>query len=185
MALSYGQTSYLIRSEDIYQIDLVQCTIQDQITDNRGAVITFLHQAVGCGSSGFTILLKDVIPWTKISYTLRHENGGSSCWNINHGGSTSYLPSAHNIVSYDPNQGDRFYKAKNSFELAQYTVKTFACDNNSDNFLHSGYHTGTFKEFVTVRRRDTSTSNLAGPAFGKACIFGPGTTTISNIRVWK
>ena len=184
MALSYGQTSYLIQLDDIHQTDLVSCTLEEQTNTNAGATLKFLHQSVGCGSSGFTILLKDIIPWTKMSYTLLHENGGASCWNINHGDSTSYLPSAHNILAYSPASGDKFYKMTNVFENANYTEKTFACDNSADNFLHSSYHTGSYKQFTTVRRRDTGTTALAGPAFGKACIWGPGTTTISNIRVW-
>ena len=184
MAITYGLKPYLIQVPDINQVNLVNCTLEDESSTSAGATLTFNHQSVACGSSGFTILLNDVIPWTKLSYTLLHESGGSSCWNINHGGSTSYLPSAHNILSYSPAAGDRFYRMTNVFENPSYTEKTFACDNSSNNFLHSNYHTGAYKQFTTVRRRDTGVSALAGPAFGKACIWGPGTTTVSNIRVW-
>lgn len=184
MGLAYGTAPVLIKPEHISQVNLVQCTLEESSVDLKGgAVLEFLHQAVGCGSSGFTILLENVIPWTKLTYRWRHEGGGAACWNINHGNSTNYLPSAHNIKTYDAAQGDRFFLNENAFELSQYAIKTFACDNSSNNFLHSSYHTGGYKTFMTTRRRNAISSGLAGPAFGKACIWGPGKTIISDIRV--
>lgn len=179
MAINYGRNYRKITLSDISSISIVNSTNTSAIDDENGAVLQFSHSSsVGCGSSGFTILLKDTTPWTRITYKI-YLTGTTSCWAFSQG--TSYVPADANILVWDSSQ-DRVFFSKNCWELPQYTLKMSACDNNSDNFFHGSYATGTYREFYTTRRRN-STASLAGLSCGRACM-GDGTTIISNIRVW-
>lgn len=178
MSTYYGRNYKNITLFDISSVSLLNCTNTNLSDIETGAVLTFSHPAIGCSSSGFTILLKDIIPWTRITYKI-YLTGTTSCWAFSEG--TSYVPVNANIVSWNSSQ-DRVFFPINCWELPQYTLKMSACDNNSDNFFHGSFATGSFREFYTTRRRD-SMSSLAGLSCGRACLVA-GTTIISDIRVW-
>lgn len=167
-----------ITTADIDSIQLVNCTMTSSSETSRGVVLSFDHPAVGCASSGFTILLNDVVPWTRITYKV-YLTGAAACWAFSQG--TSYVPASANIKTWDASE-DRVFYPVNCWELPQYTLKMDTCDNNPDNFMHGSYQTGAFREFFTTRRRDNM-SLLSGLACGRACI-GLGTTIVSDIRVF-
>jgi len=178
MGISYGTNPRKILTADIDSTSLLNCTNTASIDDVNGAVISFSHPDIGCTSSGFTMLLKDVVPWTYITFKI-YVTGIASCWSFSEG--TNYVPSAPNIINWNSSI-DRVFFSQNCWELPQYALKMTTCDNSSDNFFHDTYHTGTFKSFFTTRRRSSSAS-LAGLSHGRACI-GAGTTVVSDIRVW-
>jgi hypothetical protein len=178
MPTVYGINSRKVLLSDISSITLLNCTNTSLSEDIGGAVLTFSHPNIGCTSSGFTVLLNDVIPWTRITFEV-YLTGVASCWAFCEG--TNNVPTDANITTW--NSGiDRVFFPENCWELPQYTLKMLACDNSSDNFFHGTYHTGTYKKFLTTRRRN-STATLAGLSHGRACI-NEGTTIVSNIRIW-
>ena len=149
-------------------------TISNSNNDANGYyTLTYLHQNSGCDSSGFAIKIKQDIEWSYLICDFYME-GVASCWSFNQDG---YGPTT-GMLSWDSNQGDLFWDPFNSWDLPQYSVKTFACDNNSDNFMHGSFATGANRGF-TIRSRRNGTS-YAGPAHGRAC-NGGGTTIVSNI----
>lgn len=183
MGFKYGQTGRLIFDADINSITNTGITSVDKNGNEDGS----FHYKVttpgdGCTTNnGFVILLDDVIPWTKISYKVTL-TGVSSCWNFNNG--TNYLPAvAHNILSWNSSL-DTVTKCLNTFEQTQFAIKMFACDNNSDNFFHSSFAVGNPKIFTAVRRRDSISNGLAGPAIGVNC-NGTVTIEVSEIVVWE
>lgn len=181
---SYGPRGHIITNYDVDSITTQNLTSIDKNGDEKGSFhFKCTIPADGCGSaSGFIILLKDVIPWTKISYKVEI-TGTSSCWNFNH--NTNYLPAGvpHNILAWNSSL-DRVVRCSNSFEQPQFTLKMYACDNNADNFYHSSFHVGNPKIFTAIRRRDAIGNGLAGPAIGIDC-NGGNTIEVSEIVVWE
>jgi hypothetical protein len=178
MAINYGRNARKITLSDINSITLLNCTNTALSENSAGAVITFSHPNIGCTTSGFTVLLNDIISWSTITFKV-YVTGVASCWAFCQG--TNYVPTDANIINWSTGT-DRVFFSQNCWELPQYALKMSACDNASDNFFHGTYHTGTFKSFFTTRRR-SSMGSLAGLSHGRACI-GEGTTIISDIRVW-
>lgn len=179
MGTNYGRNYKKISISDIQSINLQNVTLSSNYDGADGAIIAVNHSSVtGCGTSAFTILLNDVVKWKFISYKI-YLTGTTSCWAFSQG--TTYAPVTANILTWDAGQ-DRVFFSKNCWELPQYTLKMNTCDNNADNFFHASFHTGSYKEFFTMRRRDSMTS-LAGLSCGRACL-SDGQTIISDIRVW-
>jgi|14BtaG_2_1085337.scaffolds.fasta_scaffold16549_2 hypothetical protein len=142
----------------------------------------------GCDNSAVYIRLKDPIDWNMIScrFTI---NGYASCWSFN--SSSGYGPGPYdgNLHSYDPSKNDFFSESRstNSWGHTQFQShsRVFACDNNSNNFYHSGYHLGDPKIFIMKRRRNLN-GELAGIYHSTAC-QGSGTghnVKISDINIW-
>lgn len=182
MSLSYGQTGLLIQDSHISSITNTNITtVNTNGNVGSGFVYSITTPGDGCtDNNGFVILLRDIIPWTKISYRVRFSGSGASCWAFNQG--SSYGTSGHNILSWNSSI-DKVTKCTNSFELSQFALKMNACDNNSNNFLHGSYRVGSYQEFTAIRRRD-SMASLAGPAIGLQC-NGAVTVKISEIIVWE
>lgn len=156
-----------------------------QGADSNGLyTITFQYDNAGCGTpdSGFGVFIKDVIPWTRVVCRFS-VTGTASCWSINQSGFGGTAP---NLESYNASLGDIIYTvdALNSFNVGSFQVKTYACDNDSTNFMHGGYQTGDPKTFYIFSRRSNTTS-LSGPAFGRSCTStGAGSRcTLSEIYV--
>ena len=158
-----------------------QCTvIQNGNGANGRFIFEVTHDTSGCPNpTGFNIMLKDDIKWTMISYMVEVE-GTASCWNFNN--NNSYIPEPNRLIAWNSSI-DRIISAENSFELPQFATKMSACDNNSDNFMHSSFRVGDFRKFHALRRRNLSLSGLAGPAHGRSCHSAGGRTIISNIRI--
>jgi hypothetical protein len=178
MSIKYGRNYRKIFTSDIDSVTLLNCTNTSSSESSTGAVLEFSHPAIGCSSSGFTILLNSSLEWSQITFKI-NMTGTTACWAFSQG--TSYVPTDANILNWDSSI-DRVFFSKNCWELPQYTLKMNACDNNSDNFFHPGFHTGSFKEFYTTRRRN-NLGAAAGLSHGRACL-GAGTTIISDIRIW-
>lgn len=182
MGIKYGINYFDVTDLRVSSVSTSNCTVVRNGDVNGKYLLEVTHPNNGCGSqSGVNIYIDDFIDWRYLSYKV-YLTGTASCWRFNEG--TGYGTTTHNILGWDPNQGDTVGAAQNCWELGQYTLKMSACDNNADNFFHSSFHTGSFKSFIVKRRRDTSTTALAGPAVGRTC-SGSGTTIISDIRVWK
>lgn len=185
MSLGYGQRGYRISDVHVSSVNLVGSSLTSYVTksDNFGEW-TFSMNNVGCGSTGANILIDDSkIPfvWTHIAWRTRPEFR-SSCFNFANG-SSNYGVGTPNIEAWNPSLGDAIARPKNCFELSQYAVNMYACNNNADNFMHQSYATGSFREWRMKRRR-VSSSNPAGAAAGFACTNG-GTCIISDIVVWR
>ena len=138
--------------------------------------LNFQHSNSGCDSSGFAIKIKQDIEWSYLICDFYME-GTASCWNFNADG---YSPSS-GMLTWSSGSGDLFMDSFNSFELSQYTPKSNACDNNSDNFMHSAYYTGSNRGFTMLSRRNGT--SYAGPTHGRAC-NGSGITIVSNIIIF-
>jgi hypothetical protein len=182
MGINYGPAGYIIGPSNISTINLTSCTLTSSGFEDSYGIWTFNMQNVGCGSTGFNLIINDsTVPfvWTKISWKTWF-NFGSACWNFANSNSV-YGNGAHNILSWNSSL-DSISRPKNSFELPQYTLKMSACDNNSDNFAHGTYLTGSFRNWNMLRRRNGALS--AGPAAGFACTAG-GTCVISQIMVYR
>jgi|SaaInl59LU_5_DNA_1037362.scaffolds.fasta_scaffold11787_3 hypothetical protein len=184
MGLGYGQTGYRVSSAQVSSVNLTSCSLNSYKTkpDMFGQWTCTMNN-VSCSSTGFNIIIDDSkIPfvWTHIAWKTRIEFR-SSCWDFAENNS-GYGNGTHNIMPWDPSQGDVISKPLNCFELSQYAVKMFTCDNNSDNFVHQSHATGSFREWRMKRRRNGT--NPAGPAAGFACTSG-GTCIISDIVVWR
>ena len=143
----------------------------------------------GCDSSAVYLELRDTIPWNRISCRFVI-NGYASCWSFNDGSGWGPGPFDGRLQSYDINQGDFFSEERsiNSWGHVPFQShgRTFACDNQSNNFYHSGYHLGDPKMFIMKRRRDDS-GLLAGIYHSTACQGGGGTghnVKIMDINIW-
>jgi hypothetical protein len=152
-------------------------SINSSANDSNGYYrLSFNHLNGGCDSSGFAIKIKRDIEWSYLICDFYME-GTASCWNFNADG---YSPSS-GMLTWDAGSGDLFMDPFNSFELSQYTKKSNACDNNSDNFMHSGYYTGSNRGFTMLSRRNGT--SYAGPTHGRAC-NGSGLTIVTNIIIF-
>ena len=184
MGINYGPKSRIVTLDDINSISTSNGSIVSTSTGNLGSdgsyQFTFTHNAVGCGSTGYYIELKDNIAWKYMSFRFQSTNLVSACWSFCTGG---YAPASGNILSYDEGKGDIVFFNQNSWEKTQFQThnKESACDNDSNNFLHGSYYTG-FPIITWMRRRRNVNGSLAGIAIGFACTNG-GTTSISNIRI--
>lgn len=185
----YTVNSTIIKENDIYGITLYNCTIINSETGNYGPYggyqIKVSHDTSGCGNPGsnFYVEIKSSVVGKYLSCEFEM-TGVASCWGFNDGG---YSGTDGNLLSYNESSGDIIpnYRSLNSWEKTQFQThsKISACDNDSNNFFHSGYHTGDPKIFLMRRRRNNLNSNF-GPAHGRSCNNTGVHTIIRNIRVW-
>ena len=186
MALAHGQASTLVTSNHVYGVSVNNATINTGDTGNLGTrggyQLSVTQQGVGCGSTGLLLELNDTVPWSNITFEAV-VTGAYSCWSFCTGGFVS--AGGGNILSYNEGNGDRISRAFNSWELPQFQThdRQSACDNNSDNFLHTSFNVGDPKRFFMKRRRDVN-GNRGGISIGYACVSTVGTTIIRNIRIW-
>lgn len=138
--------------------------------------VSYSHPVDGCGSSGFSVTLNSSLSWSYL-VCLFSLTGTSACWNFNCDG---YSPSS-GMLSYSAGSGDVIFDYLNCFEYSQFTKKSSACDNNSDNFMHPSFAVSSTRSFWMFSRRNGTSA--AGPTHGRACGQG-GNTTISNIYIY-
>lgn len=185
MGLNYGPKGRIVTTSDVNSISLSNASIDTantgDIAINNGYQLTTNHSSVGCGSTGLYIELKDNIAWKFMSFEFYTADLVSSCWSFCTGG---YAPASGNILSYDESKGDITFNNLNSWEKPQFQThdKQSACDNDSNNFLHGGYYSGS-PRIVGMRRRRNVGAGLAGIALGFACTGG-GTVITRNIRIF-
>jgi hypothetical protein len=177
-------TSNLVNQVKFGAYNTVVTAETGDIGTGGGYQVKSEHGGFGCSNSGMYVELLDTIPWTNITYEVSVE-GGASCWSFNHH-TNGYGPSpgSGNMLAYSEASGDRISRPFNSWEVPSFQShnRTFACDNNSDNFYHGTYQVGNPKTFFMQRRRNVNGS-LAGPHIGIACV-GAGSLLIRNIRIW-
>lgn len=192
MSTAYGINSYKVTSGMVHSVTTYNTIIvsEGNTATDGSYQLTVYHTTEGCGTeadSGILVLLRDDILWTNITYEISLV-GVASCWSFNVAGQQGAGTGTAdgNLLAYDPSAGDIFTRANNSFEKSQFTTKTSACDNNSNNFFHGTYQTGNPKSFFSKRRRKAISAGLAGIHHGRSCNSkGVGnTTTIRNIRIW-
>ena len=187
MSTINGANNHLVTSENVYAINLLQSVIIPEETGNIGLYggyqVKCYHQANDCSTSGIFLELNDLIPWTNIS--CEFELGGvASCWGFNDNFGAS--PASGYLYAYNESLGDiiPFQRCLNSWEVPAYQThsKTFACDNNVDNFFR---YSDNPKTLLMRRRRDISV-NRAGINHGRACKSAgvDSYTIIKNIYIW-
>lgn len=190
MSVFFGEQTFKINSAFINSVTTTGGTILFQGDINNSYELHFRHDLSGCGGpdSGLLILIRDTIPWTKISFEWLG-SGTASCWsfmdaNSNYGAATG-TPTG-NLLPYNETLSDTVVRSFLTWEVPQYqrTNKTTACDNNSDNFFR--FNSSSFKSFHMNRRRNNSIQSLAGIHHGRSCnSTGEGSVTIiRNIRIW-
>lgn len=187
MATFYGMNSYTVNNNMVQSVTTTGGTILSQGDVNGSYEVTFRHDLSGCGGpqSGILILLKDIIPWTNISFEWLG-NGIAACWSFmgtgdNYGTETGTFTG--NLLAYNEALGDLVTRTYLTWEVPQYqrVNKTVACDNEADNFFR--FNSGEYKSFRMKRRRDVNGS-LAGIHHGRSCNTTSSNTIIRNIRVW-
>jgi hypothetical protein len=193
MSVNYNPRARLVTSADISSLTLLNMTTVFNGDSDNGYVYEGYHNTGGCGTapeSGVLILLKDTIPWTRISFQWEG-TGQAACWSFVNP-STAYgaatgTPSG-NLLGYDAAQGDKLYDGYLTFTgpgmVGGFSALKFnACDNATDNFMR--FNTETFRRFRMSRRRNVGTG-LAGIHHGRSCSsIGTGSVTrISNIFIW-
>lgn len=187
MAAGYGIQSTLVTSAQIWSVNLgsydsIVTAETGNVGPNGGYQIKTEYSGYGCSSSGIYLELTDSIPWTNLTYEVIL-TGNSACWTFN---DNAYAPGAAygNMLTYNESAGDRISRPLNSWEVPAFQShgKTYACDNNSNNFYHGSFNSNNPKTFFMRRRRNVNGSK-AGPQMGRACT-GTGTTIIRNIRIW-
>lgn len=187
MAIQYGLARKRVGLADIHSTVLSNMTMTDEGQDiNGGYYVTGYvnSNAPGCGNPiepSIAVNVKnEALPgWKKITFKSRG-TFTAACWWLNEA-----APYANNISTFSTAAGDSIFKSLNCFELPQFTVKTFACDNDSTNAFHPSFLVGSFREWYQTRRRNVLTT-LAGPSIGLSCnSVGTGATiTISDIYIF-
>ena len=161
-------------------------TLVSSGSDARGAYYASAYvnsDAPGCGNPKepiMTVSINDaILPGWKYVTFKSYGTFLASCWWLNESSA------ANNIASYSAASGDRIFRSTNCFELSQFAVKTFACDNNSDNAFHSSFYVGTYREWYQMRRRSDLTQP-AGPGVYLSCnSTGAGAViTLSDMYVF-
>jgi len=185
----YTVNSTLVKAEHVHGVTLYNCTIISAETGDVGPYggyqVKVTHDTSGCGSSQsnyFYLELKSSLVGKYISCEFEM-TGVASCWGFNDAG----YALGGNLLSYSESSGDLIpnYRSLNSWEKTQFQShnKISACDNDSNNFFHSSYHTGNPKKLLMRRRRDNLSANF-GPSHGRSCNNTGVYTIIRNIRVW-
>jgi hypothetical protein len=152
-------------------------TVNASTNDSNGFYyLDFSHGNGGCDSSGFAIKINSSIEWSYLVCKFYCE-GVASCWNFNTDG---YSPSS-GMLSYSEGSGDRIFDYVNCFEYSQFARKSSACDNNSDNFMHSSFAVSSTRSFYMLSRRNGTSS--AGPTHGRACNY-LGRTIVTDIYIY-
>lgn len=189
MSVYYNQKALRITTADVYSITTYNMTTTLSEDVDGGFQFQGYHTASGCGGAdtGVLILLRDTIAWTKMCFKFEG-TGTAACWsfmntaNGNYGGSTG-TPTG-NMLDYNASF-DRVYDNYLTWEVTAYQThdRTYACDNNADNFFR--FNSGEYKAFRMTRRRNVG-AGLAGIHHGRSCnSTGSGSATkISDIFVW-
>lgn len=190
MAVHFNTRAKRVTSDDIYSITLLNTTVNTSTDINGGFVFEGYHTVAGCGGveTGILITLKDNISWTRISFKWEG-SGTASCWSFMDPSNGAYGAStgnpSGNMLSYNESLGDRLYDNYLTWEVSAYQShnRTYACDNNADNFFR--YNSGELKRFRMSRRRNVNGS-LAAIHHGRSCnSTGAGSVTrISDIFIW-
>lgn len=189
MATHYNQRAYRVTAADISSITLYNVTMTMNTDVNGQFVFEGTHITGGCGveqDSGFLILLKDTISWSKICFKWEG-NRVASCWSFMNPGGTNYGAATGtadgNMLTYSEASGDRLHDNYLTWEVAAYQShpRTLACNNDANNFFR--FNDAEFKRFRMTRRRNVNGS-LAGIHCGRSCNIVGGITRISEIFIW-
>lgn len=188
MGTGYGKYSLSVTPGMIDSVvtDTTGRTSYTVTTDSLGAAIvsvSMTKDANGCSSNnGVKILIKDIIPWTKL-YVRFLSTGTASCWgwNGNNGYGSGLDTPNGNLFAYNESLGDFTKFENNVWNLPQFDKYFSACDNQSYNYMHGNYAVGSSRGFDMYCRRN-SMDSLAGPSHGRTCSLN-GTITISNMRI--
>lgn len=191
MSIHHNQRAHRVQSSDIESITLFNVTMTINSDVNGGFVFQGFHTTGGCGNAqdnGFLILIKDVIPWTKITFKWQGV-GAAACWSFmdtssNYGGSTG-TPTG-NMLGYSEASGDLLRDNFLTWEVSAFQShnRTTACDNDANNFFR--FNTASLRQFRMARRRNVNGS-LAGIHHGRSCNTAGSTiiSRISEIFIWK
>ncbi len=191
MGVVYSKFSKIITPEDINDIivDVLGRTTYSIDTDLRGGIVINVNMTLNssntCQSNnGIFVQLKDTIEWKNL-YVRFISTGTASCWGWNgnngFGSGFSSTQAQGNLLAYNENLGDFTKNEFNVWDLPQFRKYFSACDNNSDNYMHSSFLVGSSRGFdMYCRRNDMNI--LAGPSHGRTC-SGSGTLIISNMRI--
>jgi hypothetical protein len=189
MGFYRGRKATRVNSSMVSSISITggAITSQGDIGELGSFLVVFRHDTTGCGGpeSGILVLLKDSIPWTRMSFDWEG-TGTASCWSFMNTGGSNYGPGTGtpdgNMLSYGQT-GDNLINSYLTWEVPAYQThnRVFACDNDSDNFFR--YDGGAFRKFRMIRTRNSSGS-LAGIHHGRSCNTGGGLTIIKNIYIW-
>jgi hypothetical protein len=191
MGVGYGKKPIRVVSSMIHSITVTNTSITSQGDTgfDNSYEIKFSHNGGGCGPvNDFLILFKETNPpWKYITWQWIG-TGTTSCWSFN-----SSVSDGGNLLTYnasttngDKNSvNDAIFGSFNSWELTKYQThgRTYACDNNADNFFHVSYHNGDPKRFFMKRRRNMNGS-LSGIYHSRNCTTsaaGIGTSIIKDI----
>lgn len=193
MGLIYNKKATLVTEDYVDSVTVVGMTIVSAGNTADGFKFEGYHNNGGCGSpdSGVLILLKDDIPWNRISFEFQG-TGSASCWSFSRpGGGYGQTTGTGdgNLLDFSRASGDRTYDGYLTY-IADENVggisveKLNACDNNADNFMR--LNTGTFRRFRMNRRRNADAA-LAGVHHGRSCnSTGTGATSIiQRIYIWQ
>lgn len=179
--VTHGIKLTLVTSSMIDSISIVQGTILQQGNLSNGFEIKFRHENPGgCDYSGMQIILKDIIPWTHITFQWLGNLTGACWWfNTNYG-----TFSNGNISNYNESLGDRVSRCYLSWEVSDFQPhlnKIAACDNEPTNFMR--YNSAKYKSFYMTSRRSVNGS-LAGLTHVRACNAINGISIFKNIFIW-
>ena len=192
MSIDYGPKMYKVTSAQIHSVSVTGGTVlsSGDIGANGEYEITFQHDLSGCGGpdSGIYIQLNDSVKWSNIVYRWSG-TGTAACWSFNISGFGAAADATNggtgNLLAYNESLGDRVSDSYLTWEVPAYQThnKTYACDNDADNFFR--FNSGEPKAFSMKRTRN-SLASFAGIHHGRSCSStGAGSvTTIKNIRIY-
>jgi hypothetical protein len=192
MSVNYNPRARLVTADEVQTLTILNMTTTFNGDRNGSYVYEGYHNVAGCGGpeSGVQIILKDNIPWTRISF-LFEGTGGSACWSfMSSSGQRAVdtgIPTG-NLLDFSEAAGDRIYDGWLSYTGNGNvggidSPRTSRCDNDPGNWMN--FNTSLFRRFRMNRRRNVGVG-LAGIHHGRSC-NGTGTgnvTRISNIFIW-
>jgi hypothetical protein len=188
MAFHYNRLAHRVTYSDILSVTLLNTVITKNVDENGGYVFEGYHTTGGCGTaqdSGFLILLRDDIAWTKMCFKWEG-TGTASCWSFctTYAAQTTGTPNG-NMLTYSEASGDRLHDNYLTWENVTYQThnRGYACDNNADNFFR--FNPTLYRRFRMTMRRNVG-AGPAGVHHGRSCNSTgvSAVSRISDIFIW-
>jgi hypothetical protein len=193
MSVNYNPRARLVTADEVQSVTILNMTTTFNSDRNGSYTYEGYHNVTGCGGpeSGVLILLKDNIPWTRMSF-LFEASGNAACWSFMSSEGQRAIGTGTptgNMLEFSEAAGDRIYDGYLSYTGNGNvggidSPKTSRCDTDAANWMN--FNTGgVFRRFRMTRRRNVG-AGLAGIHHGRSC-NGTGTgnvTRISNIFIW-